>query len=137
MNTEIFLVDTSVWVQYFHRRKDSKNLKIIRLIKELEKTAKVVTCGIILAEFIQELGRSPKESAARQILEGHEYLATAKEIYISAGEFSKNLASKGLKTPLSDCLIATVAIAYGVTLVSDDPHFKRFKDLKLIFIAEK
>lgn len=134
MNTEIFLVDTSVWIKYFHRRRDSKNFEIISLIKKFEKSAKVVTCGIVLAEFIQGLGKSQKESAARRILEGHEYLATAKEIYILAGEFSRNLARRGLETPLSDCLIAAIAIAYGVTLVSDDSHFKRFSGLKLKFI---
>lgn len=135
MNFEIFLVDTNVWIGYFRRRKDRKNLKIIRLLKDLEKTARVVTCGLILAEFIQGLGRSQKESMARRILESHEYLTSSKEIYILAGELSRDLARKGFKTPLSDCLIAAIAIAYGVTLVTDDSHFKRFSGLKTKFIG--
>lgn len=134
MKDEIFLVDTNVWIEYFHRSRTHKNLTIIKAVKEFERNSKVVACGIVLAEFIQRLGKSSKELSARRILENHEFLSSSKEIYILAGELSRNFAEKGFKTPLSDCLIAALAIAYGVVLVSNDPHFKRFKELKLRFL---
>jgi len=134
MKSEIFLIDTGIWIEYFHRGNTHRNRKIIEEIKGLEKGSKVVTCGIILAEFIQGLGRSQKELSARRILENHECLATSKEIYILAGELSRSLTQKGFRTPLSDCLIGVVAIAFGVVLVSSDPHFKQFPDLKLRFL---
>jgi len=135
MKDDIFLVDTNIWIEYFRRNPTHKNLKIIKAINELEKNCKVIICGIILAEFIQGLGKSYKELSARQILENHEFLSSSKEIYILAGEFSRNLVEKGFKTPLSDCLIAAQAISYGIVLVSNDPHFKRFKELKLKFLG--
>lgn len=134
MNEDIFLVDTSCWAFFFRLGKDIHTLAVQNTIRKLEDKNKIVTCGIVLAEFIQGLGKSQKENRIRQILENHGYLETFKEIYILAGELSKNLAEKGLKTPLSDCLIAATATIYKVTLVTDDPHFKRFSGLKLKFI---
>lgn len=134
MKDDIFLVDTNVWIEYFRRSRAHKNLSIIKVVNEFERNSKVVTCGIILAEFVQGLGKSSKELSARRILESHEFLSSSKEIYILAGEFSRNLAGKGFKTPLSDCLIVALAISYGVVLVSNDPHFKRFRGLKLEFL---
>lgn len=131
MKDDIFLVDTNVWVEYFRRNRTHKNLNVIKVVNEFERNSKVVTCGIILAEFIQGLGKSSKELSARRILESHEFLSSSKEIYILAGEFSRNLAEKGFLTPLSDCLIAATAIFYGATLVTNDLHFKRFEGLKL------
>lgn len=134
MNSEIFLLDTSSWIFFFRRGKDTHTLKTQRMVEELEKRGRVMTCGIILAELIQGLGSSKKEIKIRRMLEKHECFETSKEIYILAGELSRNLADKGFKTPLSDCLIAAITLVYGVTLVSDDPHFKRFIGLKLKFI---
>ena len=134
MKDDIFLVDTNVWIEYFRRNRTYKNLNVIKVVKEFERNSKVVTCGIILAEFIQGLGKSSKELLARRILENHEFLSSSKETYILAGELSRNLAEKGFLTPLSDCLIAALAIVNGIVLVSNDSHFKRFRELKLIFL---
>jgi predicted nucleic acid-binding protein len=134
MNNKTYLVDTTVWIEYFRRKKGKKNLEIINLIRKLEAEARIVTCGIILAEFICGLGKSQKELMARQMVELHDYLEIPKEVYVFAAELSAKLRNKGLKTPLSDCLIAAVALSYGVTLVTDDSHFKRFFGLKLKFI---
>jgi len=134
MTKELFLVDTTSWIFFFWQGRDPHTLKTRKLIKNLEQKGKVVTSGVILAEFIQGLGRSKKETKARQILEKHEYLGTFKEVYILAGELARQLANKGLKIPLSDCIIAATTLSYGATLVSDDPHFKRIPGLKLKFI---
>lgn len=134
MNTEVFLVDTSVWIHVFRRSVRPRTKKIQQFFRSLSAEVRLVTTGIVLAEFIQGLGKGKNDKAARTILERYEYLPSRKEIYILAGELSKNLAVKGLKTPLSDCLIAVTAIVYEATLVSDDPHFKRFSGLKLKFI---
>lgn len=134
MKDDVFLVDTNVWIEYFRRNRKRKNLSIIKTVNEFERNGRVVSCGIILAEFVQGLGKSFKELSARRILESHEFLSSSKEIYILAGELSRYLAEKGFKTPLSDCLIAAQVISYGIVLVTNDPHFKRFKELKLIFL---
>lgn len=134
MNTEIFLVDTGVWISAFCPSNQTSCLKIRELLKKLEEKEKVVTCGIVLTEFARGLGETKKEIEALGILESHEYLEIVKDVFLYAGQLSKNLDKKGLKTPLTDCLIAAVAMFYKATLVTDDPHFKRFKALKLIFL---
>lgn len=135
MKTEVFLPDTSIWIHFFRQEKQSKTQKVHQFFRVLPVEARLVTTGIILAEFVQGLGKSKKDRLAREILERCEYLPAEKEIYLFAGEVSKELAAKGFKTPLSDCLIAATAIAYGATLVTNDVHFKRFKNLKLEFIV--
>lgn len=134
MIKRLFLVDTTSWVFFFWRGEGPHTLKTQKLIKELEEKGRVATCGTILAELVQGFGKSKKEIKARRLLEKHDFLPSLKEIYILAGELSRSLGNKGFKTPLSDCLIAAVAISYGAVLVSDDPHFKRIPGLKLEFI---
>lgn len=135
MNTEIFLVDTSLWVSFFHKDQSPHSLAVRKVITQLEKEELVVTCGLVLAEFVRGLGKSEKEQRTRKILENHEYLACDKEVYLLAGELARNLDESGFRIPLGDCLIASVSIINKVTLVTDDPHFKRFAGLNLRFIG--
>lgn len=135
MNTDKFLIDTTCWIFFFRAKRDAHDLKMRKLVKSLEQKQKVVTCGMILAEFIQGLGNSESEIKARIALERHECLPMTKKVFISSGEISQQLMTRGLKTPLSDCLIAAVCLEHDVTLVTDDPHFKRFKNLRLKYIA--
>lgn len=130
MNTEIFLVDTGVWISSFCPSNQTSCLNIRQLLKKLEEKERVATCGIVLTEFARGLGEIKKEIEAFEILESHEYLETSKDIFIYAGQLSRNLDKKGL----TDCLIAATAMFYGATLVTNDPHFKRFKELKLKFL---
>lgn len=134
MNPKVYLIDTTIWVHVFSQSRRSRTKKIQQFFQTLPPETKLVTTGIILAEFIRGLGRGKKEKIAREILERYEYLPGRKEIYILAGELARELDRKGLKTPLPDCLIAATTTSYRATLVSDDPHFKRFGRLKLKFI---
>lgn len=134
MSSKTFLIDTNIWIHCFRRSRHPRTKKVQRFFRFLPKENKLVTTGIILAEFVQGIGRGKRDQAARKLLERYEYLSSTKEIYILAGELSANLTQRGFKTPLSDSLIAAVAIAYGVVLVTSDLHFKRFAGLKLKFI---
>lgn len=135
MSTEVFLVDTSLWVTFFHKDQRSHSLAVRKVVAHLEKEERVVTCGQILAEFVRGLGGSEKEQKTRKILEDHECLACDKEIYLLAGDLAQNLDKSGLGIPLGDCLIASIAIVNRVTLVTDDPHFRRFTGLNLKFVG--
>lgn len=134
MNTEIFLVDTSIWIHVFRQSTQQKTKQVQDFFRLLSPAVKLTTTGIVLAECICGLGKGKKDEVVRKILERYDYLPSTKDIYVLAGELSKDLENKGLKTPLADCLIAATAISYGVTLISKDLHFKRFKELKLKFL---
>lgn len=135
MSTEIFLVDTGVWISSFCPSNKTTCVYIRQLLKKLEEKERVVTCGIVLAEFARGLGETKREVEILEILENHEYLETIKEVFVYAGQLSRKLDRKRLKIPLTDCLIAATAIFYGATLVTGDPHFKRFEGLKLEFLG--
>lgn len=134
MSRRILLLDSTSWIFYFRHSFDRQTLKTQKKIREIYKNGQLAVCGQVLSEIIQGLGESKKEKMIREFLMKTPYLETNREVFLFAGDLSRELVKRGFVTPLSDCLIAAIAIFYKATLVSSDPHFKSFKNLNLIFI---
>lgn len=135
MNTEIFLVDTNVWIHIFRQSAQQETKTIQEFFRLLSPEAKIVTTGIVLTEIICGLRNTKKDKAIREIIERYDFLPSTKDIYILAGDLGREMERKGLKIPVADYVIAATAITYGATLISGDPHFKRFAELNLRFIG--
>lgn len=134
MKAKVYLVDTAVWIEAFKDSQQSSTKKVQGQLRWLAIKNKLVTTGMVLAEFATGLGKNPKDQFLANFLERFDYLNSSKEIYLLAGKLAADLNQKGLATPLSDCLLAATAMLYEVTLLTADSHFKRFKNLKLKFI---
>jgi predicted nucleic acid-binding protein len=116
----MILVDSSVWISYF--RKDGSEK-----LKELIKTAifhdEVVVNGIIIVEVLSGISRKRDFELVRDDFKGFHYIDLTERDFFEASAMGSKLRSKGISVPSTDLIIATSAIAHGVTLYHIDKHF--------------
>jgi len=126
MNTGI-IVDTCVWIEFFRKRESDFTLHLSGLLRE----RRVRMVGMVLAEILQRI-KVPKEAnLVRQSLERLPYLEMTRNVWEKAGEISASLRTKGITIPLSDLIIAALALSEGQQIFTIDPHFKEVRGLRL------
>ena len=121
------LVDTSVWIDYFRRPDSNEGDELDALLKRRA----VSTCGVVMAEILQGSLNENEFEVFRERLKGLHYLETDDAAYVEAGRLSFALRKRGRTIPLTDALIAVLAIRYGQSLWTRDAHFRNIPGLKL------
>jgi len=114
----MILVDTSVLVDYLRAPSD-------RVLQILEAHAAI--CGVIYAEILA--GARSRSDAARfaAALDGLQYLPTPEAAWEDLGDNLARLRAAGISVPLSDALIATLAIENDLEVWTRDGHFERIR----------
>jgi len=126
MSTGI-IVDTSVWVEFFRRPDADITLRLKKLLRE----RKVVMVGMVLAEILQGV-KAPREAGlVRESLEKLPYLETTRAEWEKAGEISASLRKGGITVPLSDLIVAALALSGDLEIFATDPHFEQVRGLRL------
>jgi len=126
MNTGI-IVDTCVWIEFFREPESELTLHLKGLLRE----RKVIMVGMVMAEILQGV-KAPKEAnLVKQSLEKLPYLEITRDIWEAAGEISASLRGTGVTIPLSDLIIAAVALSGGHEIFTIDPHFFKVDRLRL------
>jgi len=87
--------------------------------------------GVILAELLQGARTSKDLSLLKSTLQGLPCLATSRTAWEEVGELSFRLRRKGVTVPLSDLLIAVLALAHDHTVYTLDQHFQQVPKLLL------
>ena len=121
------VVDTVVWIDFFRGR----NEPVRQQLRYLLRNQKVVLVGMVMAEVLQGI-RSPSE---QQQVEDHftalPYQEATREAWRVAAQLARNLRSDGKTVPLSDLLIAAIAMENDRSVFSTDPHFNVIPHLTL------
>lgn len=126
MNTGI-IVDTCVWIEFFREPESALTLRL----KDLLRARKVIMVGMVMAEILQGV-KAPKEAAlVKQNLEKLPYLEVTRDTWESAGQISAVLRSAGITIPLSDLIIAAMALPGNHEIFTIDPHFNKLEGLRL------
>lgn len=87
--------------------------------------------GVVLAELLQGC-RTPKEAdSIFSKLAGLRFLETNFSTWKRTGQLSASLRRKGVTLPLSDFIIAALAIEHHCEVYTLDPHFDQIPDLTL------
>jgi len=119
------VVDTSAWIPFFNRPDSTPKY----IIEDLIDRGEAAIVGVVLAELLQGC-RSPGERAElKEALLALPYLGVSQATWIAAGEISGGLLRKGITLPLTDLIIAAVAIEHRCSVYSLDAHFQRIPGL--------
>ena len=115
-----YLVDTSVWVEFLRGEKIviKKRLEIL-----LDENRAVVT-GIILAELLTGIANEKEQHFLEECFLGLPFLETTRQVFAAAGKMGATLRKKGITMPISDLLIAALAKAHSLTVLTLDNHFQ-------------
>lgn len=126
MNTGI-IVDTCVWIEFFRKQESELTLHLKGLLRE----RKVIMVGTVMAEILQGV-KAPKEAnLVKQRLAKLPYLEITRDIWVTAGETSASLRGTGITIPLSDLIIAAMALSGDHEIFTIDPHFNKVDGLRL------
>lgn len=125
MENKIF-VDTCIWVEFF-RSKSSKT----DFLGNLLINNAIWTSGIIAFELLQGVKSLAEKSKIKDALSGLNYVELSYDLWQKAAELSLTLKKKGVSIPLSDIIIAAIAIENGLQVLSYDKHFEQIPGLQL------
>lgn len=124
------LPDTCAWIDFF---KGSQT----PLAESLEKSLlqrEVLTCGVVLCELLQGVKKTTEELMVLNAMQALPCLEMTQELWIQAGQLSASLRKIGHTLPLSDLIIATLAIYHGCAVLTVDRHFSVIDGLELVEI---
>ena len=122
MRDPLVLVDSSVWIDYYHPR-GPQTLK--HRLQEALGDGAVATIGLIAAEVLQG---APSPSALAKLQEdflGFHWLELTQDVWLEAGHLGARLRQGGLSIPVTDIVIAAAAIHHRCQLWHRDTDFTR------------
>jgi predicted nucleic acid-binding protein len=115
-----YLLDTSIWIEFFRGHSQIINTRIFDLLNK----DRIVTCGVVLTELL--LGAKGKKEIhfVNERLVHLNYLGTSIEFFILCGNLGKKLRQSGINVPLSDLMIAAQGKMNSLTIFTTDKHFE-------------
>ncbi len=114
------LFDTCAWVDFL-RLKDGVLGDYVSLAIERDQ---VVLCGVVIAELLQGAKGEKEQRQLEFLFTNIEILPIEESTWFAAGKALQKLRSNGITLPLSDAVIAMVAITHNVPVLTIDKHFK-------------
>lgn len=121
------IADTSVWIPFFNRPDSPEKIALDMLIDSDE----VALVGVVLAELLQGCRTQTERTTLSEALLALRYFEVTQAIWSQAGDLSAHLLRKGVTLPLSDLLIAALAIEHECHVCSLDAHFKKIPGVHL------
>ena len=121
------IADTSVWIPFFNQPLSFEKRELDTLID----ADRVLLVGVVLAELIQGCRTTNEAEAITSKLTGLRFLDTRFSTWKRSGDLSFALRRKGITVPLSDLVVAAVALEHDCSVYALDPHFEQVPGLKL------
>jgi predicted nucleic acid-binding protein len=121
------IADTSVWIPFFNRPDSPEKIALDMLIDADE----VALVGVVLAELLQGCRTQSERTTLSEALLALRYFEVTQTIWSRTGDLSAQLLRKGVTLPLSDLLIAALAIEHDCLVYSLDAHFKKIPGVHL------
>lgn len=112
------LVDTSVWIDFFRGVASVKEL-----LTKLIGRDRVFTAGPVLFELLQGIKSPEERGQVKEALLSMNFLEITPADWEGAALVSRELRSKGVTIPMTDLLLAQLARAHDLEIISLDPHF--------------
>ncbi len=112
------LVDTSVWIDFFRGVASVKEL-----LTKLIARDRVFTAGPVIFELLQGIRSSEEREQVKEALLSMNFLDITPEDWEGAALISRELRSKGITIPMTDLLLAQLAKAHDLEIISLGPHF--------------
>lgn len=120
------IADTSVWVEFFKARSVTGDRLETLLMED-----SVWVCGIVLFELMQGVKSSGEKFRISDALSNLRYAEMSKTLWQKAGDLAASLKKEGKSLPLSDIVIAAIALEYDLAVFTTDKHFGQIPGLKL------
>lgn len=121
------IADTSVWIPFFNRPGSPEKRELDALI-DADRLALV---GVVLTDLVQGCRTPAEVNTIVSRLSGLRFLETSFSTWKRGGELSFALRRRGITLPISDLVIATLALEHRCEVYALDPHFEQVPGLAL------
>ena len=121
------LPDTCAWIDFLR----GKQTPLAASLEQSLLNGEVLTCGVVLFELLQGIKSQREESLVQSALMALPNLEMTRELWIKAGKLASSLRASGNVLPLSDIIIATLALDHNCTVQTIDRHFEAVPGLKI------
>ncbi|MCL5985352.1 MAG: PIN domain-containing protein [Actinobacteria bacterium] len=121
------LIDSSIWIEFLK----GNNSKIIQKINDLQKEDLICICGMVLCEVLCGFKKESERADISLNIKSFNFINEDESTWEKAADIFINLKEKGSATPLSDCIVAAVAINNGLKIYSLDKHFESIDGVDL------
>jgi len=117
-----FLVDSTVWIDFFAERHTAQTEKLEQCVRKRED---ICCCGFVLAEVLQGIHDEKQFGAVKRQFENLIYLTDDRTTFELGATIYRELRRKGITilNPV-DCLICAVVIQHGVNFLENDRDYK-------------
>lgn len=112
--------DSNIFIDFW-RRPTEEDEKIFE--KE-----EVVLCGVVRAELLQGAVSAKNFNTISEVLDAFQEVNLETGDWGLLGQHLLTLRTKGIKVPLADAILATVAVKYGIPVWTKDNHFSMMKN---------
>jgi hypothetical protein len=82
-------------------------------------------------ELLAGVRNTEERLLVQQGLDGLDYYEMTERTWGLAGELSASLRAKGRTVPVSDCIVAALALEHDCAVLTADSHFRQIPRLKL------
>lgn len=113
------LIDTCAWIDFLRSEKGILGNYVASVIERDE----ALLCGVVVTELLQGAKGKKEKQQLELLISGIDILDIAKSDWIDAGLCLQNLRSKGITLPVTDALIAIIALRHAVPILTIDKHF--------------
>jgi len=119
------LADSSAWVSVFRR---NQRVDIRQRLDELLAEGALGTTGMVQLELLAGTRTVAEFDQLTDVLAALHQLQPQAGTWIRAARLGHSLRRAGLTTPLTDVLIAAVALEYEAVILHVDAHFDRIAE---------
>jgi predicted nucleic acid-binding protein len=112
----MFLIDSSVWIEYFRPKGSTKAKEAVRGILQREEA---VCCGIVLVEVLRGAKNEKEYEFLKEALTALPQIPLDEEVIARASQWGYQLDRKGKYVSTTDLLIASAAYPEGYLIHSD------------------
>jgi predicted nucleic acid-binding protein len=120
------LVDTCIWASFFTKPSSDEKRAVDRLIDR----DRVATIGPIVTEVVRGFRRDDQARWVSSRLKMAHFLAIDWDDWCNAAHLGRELAATGHVIPITDLVVATIALRVGAAVYTVDPHFDVIPGLK-------
>jgi len=128
MTSEIILADTSVWIPFLRGSGVQFQERLVPLIMadRLATTPVIIMELLVGAKSEKEYDKLSKDLAALRCFD------TTVKLWQRACKLGYTLRNKGISVPLTDTLIASVALENNALLLHNDRHYEMIASITVL-----
>ena len=121
MRDDAVVIDLSAWIAFFRPGGGPAS----SVVDELIRADRAVLVGPVLSELLQGARADRERRELRERLGALPYAEIVQADWQAAGETLWQLRRSGVTVPLTDALIAVVAIRSKMAVLTIDSHFRQ------------